>query len=188
MSHLKLMISDKEYLLVNYEPFNEDNCMTCTHCDIDYINEDKDINIRFGYDLTSSFCYFISECDRPLKIIDGKMVKDPKEDLGFQWNQYYQGKKGFKGDLTHLFQSNSHKGMRPFYNSWIYNDQDGTIIFEITPFYPWHNTTKKTHPERISYKEWIKDYKPTIKTVILRENLIQWIEQTKALKREINGK
>ena len=75
------------------------------------------------------------------------------------------------------FEGNTHKQIQPYFESWLYNNKEGNIIFEITPFYPWHNVTKKANPEKISYKKWIKDYKAVVKTIIPKENLKQWITQ-----------
>lgn len=186
MNNLKFIISDTQYLKVNPEPMEKDDCEVCAHCDIDYIDEEKNIFIKFGYDFTSSFCYFIAESGRMQKLIDGEMVLDDNisNNPGFEWNQYYEGLiKDTNVIEKYHFESNAHKKIRPFFDSWTYNDKDGNIVFEITPFYPWHNVTKKTHPEKISYKEWIKDYKPVIKTVIPKENLKQWIVQAKELKK-----
>ena len=81
---------------------------------------------------------------------------------------------------------NDHLQIRPYYNSWLYNDEQGNIIFEITPFYPWFYVTKKTNKEKVSYKEWIENYKPTIKTIIPHKNLKKWIIQAEHMKKEYN--
>ena len=58
------------------------------------------------------------------------------------------------------------------------------VIFEITPFYPWHNVKKKDHKDFISYKKFIENYKPILKIVIPKYRLKQWISQAKKLKKK----
>lgn len=182
----KFIISDTEYLKINPENIDKDECEVCAKIDIDYVDEEKNICLRFGNEALSDFCYTITKSGRVQNLIDGNMNLDKSitDDLGFEWNQFYEGLIKDTDILEkYHFVSNSHKQIKPYYNSWIYNDEYGNIIFEITPFYPWHNTTKKTHPEKISYKKWIKDYKPTIKTIISKKNLKQWIIQVKELEK-----
>ncbi len=85
--------------------------------------------------------------------------------------------------MQYFFFSNDHKQIRPYYNSWLFNDPEGNIVFEITPFYPYVYETKKSHPDFITYKQFMKDYKLAVKTFIPKENLKQWIEQAKEIKK-----
>lgn len=188
MNPIHLKISNDEYLQVTIDPLDKDGCLSCCYCDIEYINNKNQSSIKFGYDYISSFCYFISDYQHIPMLINGEMKKQPDLDLGLNWNEYYEGKIISKGHLKYSFVSNSHKKVRPYFDSWLYNDQSGNIILEITPFYPWHNTTKRTNPEKKFYSSWIRGYKPTVKTIIPKENIEQWITQAKHLKKEINGK
>jgi hypothetical protein len=176
----KYKISDTEYLKINPECIHDHECKTCAQIDIDYVDEKNNICIKFGYTTVSSFCYFLTKYDAITQLLKGTRILDKAitHDLGFEWNQFYKGEQKSNEAFKYHWRSNDHKEIRPYYNSWLYNDENGNIIFEITPFYPWHNTTKKTHPEKISYKLWIKDYKPVVKTIIPKENLKQWIKQT----------
>jgi len=181
----RFMISDTEYIQVLPEPVDKDECEVCAHCDIDYVDEEKNIHIRFGYNFSSSFCYSVAEYGRVQKLIQGEMVLDGNaaKNLGFEWNQYFEGKikKTIVGNY-HCW-SNDHKQIRPYFSSWMYNDTDGNIIFEITPNYPWSNEKKKDNPGWISYKKFMESYKPILKTMIPKERLQQWIPQAKKLKK-----
>ncbi|MCX5922966.1 MAG: hypothetical protein NTU89_00185 [Candidatus Dependentiae bacterium] len=186
MDLAKFMISETEYIKIIPEHIGKDDCEVCAHCDIDYIDEEKNIIIRFGYEFTSTFCYKIAEYGNIQKLINGKMKIDTKvsNDLGFDWNQYFEGIIKDTDVETYHCWSNSHKQIRPYYSSWMYNDKNGNIVFEITPFYPWHGETKKSNPNFITYKKFMKDYKPRVKAIIQKENLIKWIDQAKELKRK----
>lgn len=65
--------------------------------------------------------------------------------------------------------------------SWIYNAPDGSIIFEITPFYPYMYCEPEEEPNYIPYEEWIKSYKPYFITTLSRETAQQWTEQAEKI-------
>lgn len=175
MKQIMLTISEYEYLEVIPDATQKDQC--CCFCDVYYINKKTDTSIRFGYDYLSSLIYFITQDGYINKLINNEMIIATNADLGFIWNEYYNGNINTKEALKYCFISNSHKQIRPYFNSWLYNDHDNNIIFEITPFYPWHNVTEEKYKDFITYEKWIKDYKPTIKTKISKKNIKQWSKQ-----------
>ena len=185
MDITKYIISDTQYLKMNVECIHDDECKTCAHIDIDYVDEKNNTCIRFGYEVASSFCYFLVESGCIQRLLNGEMILSQSitNDLGFEMNQYVEGIQKSDDCFDYLLFSNSHKQIRPYFNSWMYNDIDGNIIFEITPFYPSHGKTKKAFPEKISYKEFMKNYQLIVKTIIPKENLEQWIKQAQELKK-----
>ncbi|MBP7854624.1 hypothetical protein KAZ82_01665 [Candidatus Babeliales bacterium] len=182
----KFEISDTKYFKINPECIHKDECEVCANIDIDYIDKANNICIRFGYTALSDFCYFIAESGGIQKLINGELRIDGSitDDLGFENNQYFKGITKKSVVFNYYFSSNDHKEERPYYNGWLYNDTDGNVIFEITPFYPFFYETRKTHPDFITYKQFIKNYKPTLKIIIRKENLTKWIIQAKKLKKK----
>lgn len=183
MKTLKFMITDQQYIKITSDTtFEQGNCLACINCDVDYVDEKKGSIIRFGYEQANQFYGGFGTMNFIQDLIENKKILDQNitPDLGFEWNQFYQG---FIKDTDifkkYHFASNNHKQIRPYYNSWFYNDKDGNIIFEITPFYPFHYETKKSHPNFITYKQFMKDYKPSLKITIPKERLIEWNEQAK---------
>ena len=180
MNITKYKISDTQYLKINPDEFiHENECQFCAEMDIDYIDEKNNMDIRFGYEFADEWYAFLVESKRIQKLLKGEMILDENitHDVGFEYNQIWQKGQKATNILKNHWISNSPKQIHPYYNSWLYNDKQGNIIFEITPFYPWFYKTKKTNPDKISYKQWIKDYKPVVKTIIPKENLKQWIKQ-----------
>lgn len=156
MNITKYKISDTQYLQINPdECIHEDDCQFCAQIDMNYVDKKNKVNIKFGYEGARSFYYYIVESGIFQKLIEGKHTLDVSitDDVGLEWNEYFANKKKSTKASEYHWSSNSHKGIRPYYSSWLYNDEKGNIIFEITPFYPWFYETKKTHPEKISYKE-----------------------------------
>ena len=123
----KFMISKTRYIKILPEPINKDECECYIPCDIEYVDEEKNINIRFGYEYLPSFCYFIIKSGYIKELINGELIFDDKInlDLGFEWNQYFQRRiKNTKIGKYNCW-SNDHKLIRPYFSSWMYNDKDG---------------------------------------------------------------
>jgi hypothetical protein len=177
------MISEKRYIQVIPELVGKDDCEVCAQCDVDYVDEEKGLILRFGYTEARRFYGGFGNLNFIEDLIDNKkkLDKSVTSDPGFEWNQFYEGLIKDTDVLEkYHFVGNSHKQIRPYYNSWFYNDEDGNIIFEITPFYSFHYETKKSHPDFITYKKFMKDYKVTVRIVIPKERLIQWNNQAKS--------
>ncbi|MBP9765436.1 hypothetical protein KBD08_03815 [Candidatus Babeliales bacterium] len=184
---MKFVITEKQYIKVIFESFQDGDCMSCVECDVDYIDEDLGLIIRFGRTEANMFYGGFGTMNFVEDLIDNKKYLDQNviPDLGFEWNQFFQGLIK-KTDIIkkYYFVGNDHTEKRPYFNSWFYNDKEGNIIFEITPFYPWHYATKKECPDKIPYKEWIKNYQVTVRKVIPKETLIAWDKQAKAYDHE----
>ena len=67
------------------------------------------------------------------------------------------------------------------WDSWIYNDFDDSIIFEVTPIYPYLFSESEEEPNYISYEEWIKTYKPYFITTLSKETAEQWLKQAETI-------
>lgn len=181
----KFKISNTQHLKINPECIHDDECEVCAKINIDYIDEEKKLCLKFGNAALSDFCYFITKSGRFQKLINNQMMLDKSvvQDPGFEWNQYFEGIIQDTEVDQYLCWSNAHKQVPPYFISWMYNDENGNIIFEITPFYPWHDARKKSHPDFITYKKFMKNYKSILKTMIPKENLQQWIIQAQELKK-----
>ena len=179
---MKFKITSKQYIKITPEPVPEGYCEVCAQCDIDYVDEDLGLNIRFGRTEADSF-YGSFGCKNLDDLLNNKLFFDTEKrrDPGFEYNQWGQ-------DIIHstdvikkyYFVSNTHAGILPYYMSWFYNDKDGNIVFEISPFYPWLEVDDaENQPGFIPYKEWIKNYQVTIRKIIPKETLIVWDNQAR---------
>ena len=190
---MKFMISNYEYLEIDLKDLkiaesDQDYSNWCKDIDIEYVNTKENKRILFGYDGVRNFCSFFLKYEKAKKLMNNTHQLDKLivYDLGFEWNEFFNDNLKSDKSFDYHWLSNSHKGIRPYYNSWLYNDKKGDVEFEITPFYPWYNVNKRTQPDRIPYKEWIKSYKPVVKTIIPKENFKQWIAQAEKMKQEYN--
>ncbi|MCX5922997.1 MAG: hypothetical protein NTU89_00345 [Candidatus Dependentiae bacterium] len=107
--------------------------------------------------------------------------------LGYQWCKYL--KKNDRKDLVYgnedtgipwigykytLFET-SHDIDTPA--SWLYNDEHGNIIFELTPVYPWYYSKPGSGETFIKYSEWMKTYQPILIRTISKQTAKQWLKQ-----------
>jgi hypothetical protein len=109
------------------------------------------------------------------------------QDIGYFYNEHHyhdtklpvtvlpNGSVNWVGYVYHLWESLSH------FNSWIYNAPDGSIVFEVTPFYPYMYCEPEEEPDYIPYEEWIKTYKPYFITTLSKETALQWLEQAERI-------
>lgn len=115
---------------------------------------------------------------------DCKLDEFLQEDLGYLWNQYlnsfqrvssYKNIKSWIGKKYLMWETLSGA-------SWFY-EKEGKFILEITPVYKWHSTdpTPEEKKEYVTYKQFIKNYKPYVVTEISQETIHEWLEQTKYL-------
>ena len=93
------------------------------------------------------------------------------DDTNFALHTFPSGAIEWVGCLYHLWESNSH------FDSWIYNKPDGSMIFEVTPFYPYMYSEPEEEPNYIPYEEWIKTYKSYFSTTLSREVAQNWLDQ-----------
>ncbi|MBP9765470.1 hypothetical protein KBD08_04000 [Candidatus Babeliales bacterium] len=190
---MKFIISSHQYLQVNTDDLqivqsNQDYSNWSKSINVTYIDTKKNISLFFANHKARSFCYFFIEYEETQKLLQNEkgLSKNIVNDLGFEWNQFFKGDSKSNKAFKYHWMCNDHTEIRPYYNSWLYNDHDGNIIFEITPFYPWHNVTAKTNPEKIPYKEWIKSYISIVKIIIPKNKFKQWITYAKKMKKEYN--
>lgn len=66
-------------------------------------------------------------------------------------------------------------------DSWIYNDGDGSIVFEVTPIYPYLFSEPEEKQNYIPFEEWIKSYKPYFITTLSRERAEEWLKQAESI-------
>jgi hypothetical protein len=111
------------------------------------------------------------------------------EDIGYLYNHYHYhndndnftmhafptGVIEWIGYLYHMWESSLN------FDSWIYNSPDGSIIFEITPFYPYMYCEPEEEENYIPFEEWIKTYKPYFITTLSQETALQWLAQAERI-------
>jgi len=69
--------------------------------------------------------------------------------------------------------------------SWIYNDELGNIVFEITPAYPQGLIDQDNDEQVQQYQMWMNSYQPFCINIILQEKAEQLLRQAETILAEI---
>ena len=88
--------------------------------------------------------------------------------------QYYEDSRMWVGSSYHLWNAAT-------VGSWIFNNKNGDIIFEIVPLYPYDFYDDNKPADAIPFDEWIKNYKPYAIRTIPKEVAVQWLNQAESL-------
>lgn len=103
--------------------------------------------------------------------------------IGYQRNQWLHAlKKGqpeWCGSIYLCF-STTHK-----IETFLYVEE-GSIYLEIIPLYPWFFGNKPKGLKKISFKEFLKNYKPYVRVIITRETAKQWLATAQLLRNIID--
>ena len=188
MKKLIFQLSEFEYLKVitknNIDFEKIDFCWD--EIEIYFIGQQK---LLIGQQAVGEF--FESFIGNLKKVINNKLQlhESITQNLGVMWNEKFQGKLGFimikASDGKSMYWVGLDYEMWAVFNNinqyvttWLYNDKDTNIIFEVTPFYKW--SVQEREPEDldfVTYEEFMKDYQRIIQRVIPREIAIAWLDQ-----------
>lgn len=121
-------------------------------------------------------------------ILGNKLLcKQSAIDIGYSYNDYYFKTANLSilqlqtvqplNDEKYCLWEVDNNGKQ--YTTWLYNNYDDTIVFEVTPFYPFFYCEKQEIRDYISYKKWIKTYQQHFTTILSQETAKQLLHQTK---------
>ena len=150
--------------------------------------------ISVGFEL-DKYAYHMQQCLDNQISIQKELGKDI--DLGLLWNENWQkislaedaGKPlenwDWIADNTIFLQckTNSNNSC----NTFLYNDEQGNIIFEISAAYPWFFEDAPSPELNISYDDWLPKYKILYKTTISRKVAQQWVKQFNELYEKLDA-
>lgn len=196
MNLIKLKLSNSEYVkIIASENINWAEIDFCCSNIIAYFMDNKNEHFAIGRETAGDF--FIPLIGNFKKTINNKLKLHESiiQNLGFMENEYchdlpHEKIKFFMvpmitGQGTYWIGSNygvwnfSDKNVNPYINTWLYNDSEGNIIFEVTPLYKWSFLPDDLQdPNFVTYEEFMKDYKPLIHRVIPKKVAIKWLKQT----------
>ncbi len=177
----RFYISETEWLAIETRDLSLNFVYNCYELDIAFHGADN--HFIFGASDAGSFCSTIQYIAPKLLNNQQMLPLSMQGKLGTHNNNYFMALSEDDTYLNYHFFGNSHIRKRPYFNSWLYNDEQCNIIFEITPRYPWNDEdeTHLNHPDFIPYIEFIKNYQTTIIRTIEPKYLHQWIEQVNIL-------
>ncbi|MBT3456320.1 hypothetical protein HN446_04605 [bacterium] len=113
--------------------------------------------------------------------------KSINQDIGYLYNQFGENRGEFAtiegswiGLMYSVFDTENTK-------TWIYNEKN-KIVIEVTPAYEWYllePEDRAEYPDFVEYDEFIKDYKPILKTYIDKSTANEWIKIIKKAQKDI---
>ena len=194
-------LSDVERLVVSGEHIDE-QCCCCCDTPLSFCSND----ICYGLETVNVKSCMAVFAEQLTKALENKLRLDKtiKQDIARLWNieeYYFHNGLGhvpeFKYEMTQGFSKPQWVGYKNAILSampsnalgtWLYNDDEGNIIFEIAPIYPWFSYDPKTEPVPegfIPFEEFMKNYKPTLIRKIPVEVARKWAEQAKQASQDI---
>ena len=109
-------------------------------------------------------------------------------DIGFLYNQYLQKKPGlfYKKfeKVNYWIGINYIVWATNEYVTWLYNDEEASIILEITPAYPKKKNVEQ-NKQMEPYSKWIKNYSPYLIRKISTETAQEWLAQIDSILKTI---
>lgn len=182
-------INKQEKIIINYE----DSLYDYMYCNEALITlEQNNTCIKLAHDsLYNNMISFTRSLKKGLNN-DLQLHQSLTHDIGFLFNQYSAricGKKLKEPTfLTYIIKNDksywpgNNYGLWEYdFITWIYNDNNGNIIFEVTPFYPYMYCERKKEPSYIPYNKWIKTYKPFFIKTISKETAQEWLNQAECI-------
>lgn len=106
-----------------------------------------------------------------------KLHESITQDIGYLYNECLQN----KSYLTCTKEDNVWVGYKYQFTGgngfmiWIYNEKNGDIIFEITPYFVEQSYEKIDN--FLDYNKWIKGYRPILIRIVPRETAQHWLDQ-----------
>lgn len=180
--------NDEKVVIQLHMPLNEVDC--CTEFSVVFIQKSKQLVLSRDF-----LHYNINMLDTLLK----KVLKQElmlhstiTKDIGYLFNQESAiicGEKLKEPTFVHYIKRNNelywpgndYHLWANGYVAWLYNNFEGDIIFEITPFYPYMYSEPEEESNYISYEEWIKTYKPYFIREIPIKTAQEWLKQTESI-------
>lgn len=166
-------------------PIEEANCCTGATSILVYGT------MHYALGFADSLRYEMRSLFGALKLaLEGELRLHPSitRDIGYLYNEYFQR----NGEFVYEERGGRRRWVGERYNVWggryplwIYNNDDGDIVFEMTPSFPGDQLSSSPGEEldpgevvnRQWYEEWIKDYKPIFIQKMPRSVAQQWLDQ-----------
>ncbi len=182
------VLNKDEKLVVDLEkPFEQLPCYCQTT--ISFYSGSREYLLNLNDDLESSMQRFSNSITKSLNN-SLHLHESMTNDIGYLYNEYLKyelnnsdDERRLNSNLVYEDEFDSWVGIQyqiwscGQWAAWMYNDENGKIIFEITLRYPGFFVEEDEFIVMPSYEDWIKNYQPTIIRVISKDIAQKWLEQ-----------
>ncbi len=107
--------------------------------------------------------------------------------LGYSENECYQNKPNLIYHGKRWIGINNLLWSGKGFSTWLYNDDNGTIILEITPVYTYPTNDPDEQEHYVPYDQWIKGYKTCFVAKIPPAVAEKWLEQAQFILHSIEA-
>jgi len=198
LQNLTFILNDREGFLINLKQIDDViHCCYLTNISL-YIHIEK---IIIGKSIIIDLVEGLK--DKLILTLSNKFELHDSIDknIGYYWNQYLHEEnpnlffnlsdnkkevKSWIGSQYLLWTTDSSKKNKQ-YATWLYNDINGNIIFEVTPIYPEEYVDWDDLDEMQAYQEWMKTYEPFFTRIIPKDIAMQWLDQANFILKTIDN-
>lgn len=194
MNNIELKLNNTEKLNIELSlPLGQMHC-----CDYGYISfqGEKHNIMLYNDDLREGLFGLVAVLTN---VIAGSLALHSSitKDVGYLYNEHLNSdsnqtsglvynENGFwVGDRHSMFSTTGRD--YPKTATWLYNNDKGEIILEITPVYKWHFLDPEPGDEFISYEDFMKSYQPILFRTIPKEAAQEWLVQAQAILKQIEN-
>lgn len=124
----------------------------------------------------SAFCWQLKQALQGTHILSSKIAKS---DVGYFHNESDPlpvDERIARANKINTFLVWSALGVKPYLETWLYNDKQGNIIFHVTELYCPDYDKPSAERKRL-YQEFMKNYKPLVVCTIPPEVAREWLEK-----------
>ena len=132
---------------------------------LEMLNDVIHNNLVLDESITKSLGYYQAQ------IYENSRCKHLKYITGEDGDLYWVGGKHNLFDFAYAYQQ----------ETWLYNDKEGKIWFELSPVYPWFFADSEEGETVIPFRQWLKNFKPYVVRKISKETAKQWVKQLQDL-------
>ncbi len=189
MNGIKFKYDDKQSMYVLSDGLPIKQVYTCYDLEMYWVNNKQRLLIGQN---DAGEIFFKLESMLSLAL-QQQLKLDPsiQKSLGYYWNEIFADR-GALVDLVYEYDPvckyESWIGTKyymictvyphnPTITTWIYNNEYGDIILEVTPMFVWAGDEVTTQEELNRYFAFLKDYKPILQQIIPQAIAQEWLEQ-----------
>lgn len=191
---LTFIINNHEKFIINLN-YPHDIIHCCYQSHVSLFLNNKDVTI--GKSIIADFAERLKK--KLILALSNKLKLhySIQRNIGYYWNQELNEEdpklfliKEEEGEswigYTYLLWGTDSSKKNQQYTTWLYNDADGNIIFEVTPTYP-ETFIDPQDPAKVqAYQAWMESsYQPFFTHIIPQNVAIQWLEQASLILKTI---
>ncbi|MBI2352853.1 hypothetical protein HYV11_01250 [Candidatus Dependentiae bacterium] len=191
MYKLKFILDEQKSLCLVSDNLPMQEVYTCYHLKMYWCNDKN--RLLIGQDSSGEFVY---QFERLLPLALKHQLKldaSIKKSFGFYWNEIFADRRSFVNLAyrytddnktlnwigTKYILSETLDSVSPSITTWLYNNEDGDIILEVTEMFTWSEQEVASSEEMDRYFEFLKNFKPILKQVIPKKVAEQWLRKAK---------